>query len=85
MDNQVTVWDVRKYDKVHSYFSNNPATWVDISQKNLLAVGSGPHVHVWKDAFLSKQHKPYMRHLLPGKMLVDGMFCPYEDVLGLGK
>ena len=47
-DGQMKIWDIRKFtDKpLQAYFSPNPATCLDISQKGLLAVGHGPHVQV---------------------------------------
>ena len=40
-------------------------------------------LQVWREAFGSKQSLPYMEHELPGSAN-SLMFCPYEDVLGIG-
>ncbi|KAL3140161.1 hypothetical protein ABBQ38_004438 [Trebouxia sp. C0009 RCD-2024] len=77
-DGQVKVWDLRTYQPLHAYFSPSPATWCDISQRGLLAVGWGRRVNVWKDALTNKQKSPYMTHNLQGGQLRDFHFCPYE-------
>ena len=59
-------------------------TSLDISQRNLLAVGFGSHVTVWKDAIATKIQSPYLRHDVPGNAVDTVRFRPYEDVLGLG-
>lgn len=38
-------------------------------------------LQVWKDALVSKQQSPYMRHTLAGGTLRDLHFCPYEVLL----
>ncbi len=77
-DGQVKVWDLRTYQPLHSYFSPAPATWCDISQRGMLAVGWGRRINIWKDALTSKQQSPYMSHNLQGGQLRDFHFCPYE-------
>ena len=42
------VWDIRKYQKLHSYYTPKPAASLDISQKGLLAVGTGTEVECCK-------------------------------------
>eukprot|EP00658_Telonema_sp_P-2_P017328 TRINITY_DN16719_c0_g1_i2.p1 TRINITY_DN16719_c0_g1~~TRINITY_DN16719_c0_g1_i2.p1 ORF type:complete len:524 (-),score=132.62 TRINITY_DN16719_c0_g1_i2:372-1943(-) len=84
MDCQVHVWDVRKYKKVHSYKSPMPTTTLDVSQRGLISMGFGAHVEIWKDALSSKAQAPYMRHDLHGPAVQTGLFCPFDDVLGVG-
>jgi len=84
MDDLVRVWDVRTFKPVHTYYSNAPATSLDISQRGLLAVGYGPHVQIWKDALASKASAPYMNHLVAGAVVEDFQFVPFDDVLGIG-
>ena len=68
-----------------AYFTTTPASSLDISQRDLLAVGYGPHVQVWKDVFSGqKQKKPYMRHQLPGSQISNLRFRPFEDVMAVG-
>ncbi len=45
-DGQVKVWDCRKFQAMHAYFSHAPAECLDISQQGLLAVGYGRNVQV---------------------------------------
>lgn len=40
------MWDLRKLQPLHTYFSRAPATALDISQRGLLAVGSNRRVQV---------------------------------------
>lgn len=77
-DGQVKVWDLRTYQPLHSYFCPSPATWCDISQRGMLAVGWGRRINVWKDALTTKQRSPYMTHTLQAGQLRDFHFCPYE-------
>eukprot|EP01006_Ploeotia_vitrea_P036272 TRINITY_DN66002_c4_g1_i1.p1 TRINITY_DN66002_c4_g1~~TRINITY_DN66002_c4_g1_i1.p1 ORF type:complete len:579 (+),score=299.94 TRINITY_DN66002_c4_g1_i1:67-1803(+) len=84
MDAKVRVWDVRTYKELFAYNSRRPVTSTSISQTGMLALGAGPHVHVWKDALRVKQKDPYMVHRLPGSLVRSARFCPFEDVLGLG-
>ncbi|CAG8724574.1 2196_t:CDS:2, partial [Ambispora leptoticha] len=84
LDGQLKLWDIRTYKSLQEYFTTTPACSLSISQMGLLAVGWGPHISVWKDAFLQKQKSPYMTHIQRGTQLQDLHFCPYEDVLGFG-
>ena len=77
-DSQVSVWDLRTFKPLHSYFSRAPAEWCDISQRGVLAVGWGRKVSVWRDALARKQAAPYLSHNLLGGALRDFHFCPYE-------
>lgn len=44
-DRQVHIWDLRhSFRQVHSYFAHAPPVALDISQKELLAVGFGSQV-----------------------------------------
>jgi len=85
MDAQVKVWDLRTYKSVHAYYSAQPSSHIEISQRGMLAVGWGSTVQVWKDALGTKQNSPYMRHQFALGQKINSMkFCPYEDVLGVG-
>ncbi|GJP41152.1 hypothetical protein CLOM_g832 [Closterium sp. NIES-68] len=61
MEGRVRVWDVRKMREVHSYISPTPARTIALSQCEMLAVGFGSAVEVWKEALTSKQHSPYLK------------------------
>ncbi|GAB5593450.1 putative U3 small nucleolar RNA-associated protein 7 [Umbelopsis nana] len=84
LDGQLKIWDIRKYQVVQEYYTPTPASSLSISQMGLLAVGWGPHVSIWKDAFKTKQQSPYMNHLQPASAIHDLNFVPYDDVLGFG-
>jgi U3 small nucleolar RNA-associated protein 7 len=84
LDGQVKIWDIRTYKELHSYFTVRPAQSIDVSHQGMLALGFGPHVQVWKDAFKTKQNAPFMVKQLPGQIVKNVAFCPYEDVLGVG-
>lgn len=45
-DSMVKVWDVRTFKPMHAYRSPAPPTWMDISQRGMLAVGHGRRVQV---------------------------------------
>ncbi|RKP09800.1 WD40-repeat-containing domain protein [Thamnocephalis sphaerospora] len=84
LDGQLKIWDIRKFAAVHEYYTPKPATSLDISQRDLLAVGYGTNVTIWKDALQTKQASPYMNHQMPRDVVHDVRFCPYDDVLGYG-
>jgi U3 small nucleolar RNA-associated protein 7 len=84
LDGRIKIWDLRTYREVHTYHSVRPAHSLDISATGVLAVGHGPHVEMWRDAFVTKQSAPYMSHLIPGSAVATVCFCPHEDVLGVG-
>jgi len=86
LDGQLKIWDIRNFkdEPVHKYFTPTPATCVDISQRNLLAVGYGSHIQIWKGALTAKEKSPLMNHMIPGSMIEQCRFSPFEDVLGIG-
>lgn len=84
LDGQMKIWDVRTYKQLQAYYTPTPASCLAISQRGLLAVGHGPHVQIWRDAFTQKQKSPYMSHLFPSCTVHGMQFCPFEDVLGVG-
>ncbi|CAI5521220.1 unnamed protein product [Closterium sp. Naga37s-1] len=61
MEGRVRVWDVRTLRELHSYVSPTPARTVALSQRDMLAVGFGSAVEVWKEALTAKQHTPYLK------------------------
>lgn len=82
LDGQMKIWDLSNFKNVSSYFTISPAKSLSVSQKGLIAVGHGPHVTIWKDAFVEKQKSPYMYHLVPSENMLNVQFCPFEDILG---
>ena len=67
LDGLMKVWDVRKFQKLHSYYTTKPAASLDISQRGLLAVGSGSEV----------RRKPRQLHSVP-KFTFD---CAWQVVI----
>ncbi|CAI5462565.1 unnamed protein product, partial [Closterium sp. Yama58-4] len=61
MEGRVRVWDVRTLRELHSYVSPTPARTIALSQHDMLAVGFGSAVEVWKEALTAKQHTPYLK------------------------
>jgi U3 small nucleolar RNA-associated protein 7 len=45
-DHRVRIWDVRKYQEVHSYYTQRPANEVTVSDMGLLGIGWNGHVSV---------------------------------------
>eukprot|EP00055_Hartaetosiga_balthica_P007218 m.24476 g.24476 ORF g.24476 m.24476 type:complete len:567 (+) comp5657_c0_seq1:88-1788(+) len=86
VDGQMKIWDIRNFkDKpIQAYFTPSTASYIDFSQRSCLAVSFGSHVQIWKDAHIRKQKAPYMYHHIPGSLIRDCRFAPFEDVLGIG-
>eukprot|EP00794_Sanderia_malayensis_P016154 gene16154-17777_t len=84
VDGMLKVWDIRTYKSLYAYRLHRAAHSLSISHKGQLAVGFGPHVYVYHDAFTEQQKMPYMSHLIPSSEVVSLEFCPFEDVLGVG-
>ena len=82
MDSKMNVWDLRTYKLFSSYYTPTPASSLDISQKGLVSVGMRSGVHIWKDVFVQKQKRQYMREHYIG---VDQcVFRPFQDQLLVG-
>jgi len=85
-DRQIRIWDLRTYKELHSYttYGGIPSS-LDVSQRDVLGVGHGPHATFWKpEALQKKERNPYMHHSVPTTTLRTLRFRPYEDVCGLG-
>lgn len=46
-DHRVRIWDVRKYQEIHSYYTQRPTDEVAISDMGLLGIGWKGHVTVY--------------------------------------
>merc|ERR1712238_39922 len=93
IDHQIKIWDLRNtYQEVHSYQARGQsASSLDLSQRNVLAVGHGSRTTFWpSEAIRTKVSSPYMSHTLNewpntgGGIIEDVKFRPYEDVCALG-
>ncbi|WLF76815.1 putative U3 small nucleolar RNA-associated protein 7 [Lodderomyces elongisporus] len=84
-DKTMKVWDLRKFKELDHYYTQTPASSLDISDTGLLSVGWSSHVTIWKDLFKgAHQSDPYMNHLIPGSKVDKVKFAPFEDILGVG-
>lgn len=82
LDKKVKIWDLRKFEAIHSIPVH--AQTLDFSQKGLLALANGSRVQVWRDKG-SQDFGLYMTHgIAKGYQIGTVQFRPYEDVLGLG-
>ncbi|KAI4177411.1 MAG: hypothetical protein LQ343_000392 [Gyalolechia ehrenbergii] len=88
-DHKMSVWDIRQFREVNSYFLRQPGSSVHISDRDLTAVGWGTQVSVWKGLFnraiedQEKVQSPYMSWGGEGKRIERVRWCPFEDVLGI--
>ncbi|MBN3291632.1 WDR46 protein, partial [Polypterus senegalus] len=83
LDRKLKVFDVRTFQALKSYVLPAGSSSLSISQRGLLACGSGNTVQVYKNVWGTPVNKPYMAHSVKGS--VWGVrYCPFEDVLGIG-
>ncbi|KAF2433070.1 BING4CT-domain-containing protein [Tothia fuscella] len=90
-DMKMAVWDIRNFKPVHTYFLRQPGASIDISDRNLTAVGWGTQVSVWRGLFdkaksdqsLEKVQSPYLGWGGEGQRVERVQWCPFEDVLGI--
>mmetsp|Transcript_22751 Transcript_22751/g.63244 ORF Transcript_22751/g.63244 Transcript_22751/m.63244 type:complete len:589 (+) Transcript_22751:160-1926(+) len=86
-DRQIKIWDLRKFECTHSYFSiSGIPTSLDISQRRVLGVGHAGHATFWSpEALVKKVTDPYMRHAVPACGPIETIrFRPFEDVCTIG-
>lgn len=88
-DLKMSVWDVRMFKEVNSYFTRQPAATVSISDRGLTAVGWGTQTSIWRGLFTKhaleqeKIQSPYMAWGGEGKRIERVRWCPFEDILGV--
>lgn len=88
-DMKMSVWDIRMFKEVNSYFTRQPASTVSISDRGLTAVGWGTQTSIWRGLFTKhaleqeKIQSPYMAWGGEGKRIERTRWCPFEDVLGI--
>ncbi|KAI5304205.1 Small subunit (SSU) processome component [Ascosphaera pollenicola] len=92
-DQRMAVWDIRMFKEVNSYHCYQPGATVDISDRNLTAVGWGTQASIWRGLFdsapedvqkIQKVQSPYMSWGGEGQRIENVRWCPYEDILGIG-
>ena len=54
LDGKLKVWDIRKYQMVHEYFTPRPTTSIDVSDRGLVACGFGGAVQVRRTRLRSR-------------------------------
>ena len=85
----MSVWDLRMFKEVNSYFLRQPGSSVAISDRNIVGVGWGTQVSTWRGLFnkhVADQEKvqaPYMSWRGEGKRIERVKWSPFEDVLGI--
>ncbi|XP_063908870.1 WD repeat-containing protein 46-like [Zophobas morio] len=80
---ELKIWDVRKLEgPVQEYKLITAANNLNFSQKNMLALGMGNVVEVYRDCCTTATKRPYLRHRFTTS-IGNLNFCPYEDVLGV--
>lgn len=88
-DLKMSVWDIRMFKEVNSYFTRQPATSVAISDRGLTAVGWGTQTTIWRGLFSKfsaeqeKVQSPYMTWGGEGRRVERVRWCPFEDILGV--
>lgn len=88
-DLKMSVWDIRMFREVNSYFTRSPASSVAISDTGLTAVGWGTQTSIWRGLFSKanldqeKIQSPYMAWGGEGKRIERVRWCPFEDILGV--
>jgi U3 small nucleolar RNA-associated protein 7 len=88
-DLKMSVWDIRMFKEVNSYFTRQPASSVAISDRGLTAVGWGTQTSIWRGLFSKtsleqeKIQSPYMAWGGDGKRIERVRWCPLEDLLGV--
>lgn len=88
-DLKMSVWDIRMFKEVNSYFTRQPASSVAISDQGLAAVGWGTQTSIWRGLFSKssleqeKIQSPYMAWGGDGKRIEKVKWCPFEDVLAV--
>ena len=88
-DLKMSVWDIRQFREVNSYFLRRPGSSVNVSDRDLTAIAWGTQVSVWKGLFnravedQEKVQSPYMSWGGEGKRIERVRWCPFEDVLGI--
>ncbi|XP_044761782.1 WD repeat-containing protein 46 [Coccinella septempunctata] len=81
-DRELKIWDIRQLSgPVHSYKLAACANTLAFSQTNMLALGMGNIVEVYKD-YATGTKKSYMRNRY-NFPIGNVVFCPFEDVLGV--
>lgn len=80
----IKVWDTRMLKVLHTYHCHRKVSGIELSATGLLGVNYSYELELFKDACLTRQSHPYMKHQSNGCNIRSMKFVPFEDVLGLG-
>lgn len=84
MDKSLKIWDVRNLaGPVQNYKLRTPCSNMSFSQRNVLALGLGNVVEIFKDCCATTAKRAYLRNRF-NNHISSLSFCPHEDVLGVG-
>lgn len=84
VDRSLKIFDLRNYKCVYNYKLRSVPGSLSFSQTDMLSVGLGDVVEVYKGICRSEISTPYLRHRLSSSHKVtDCAFVNYEDVLGI--
>ncbi|XP_039268926.2 WD repeat-containing protein 46-like [Styela clava] len=83
-DGKMKIFDIRTYRPLHAYRVMSSPSNLKFSQRGLLSATCSNIVEVYRDPCREIQKSPYLIHKLahPAETIE---FCPYEDVLGIGR
>lgn len=81
-DRSMKIWDIRNLKCLQSYRLRSAANCIDFSQRNLIGIGMGNVVEIYKDCCTQTANSPYLYHTVDNT-IIKTKFCPYEDVLGV--
>ncbi|PKI85584.1 putative U3 small nucleolar RNA-associated protein 7 [Malassezia vespertilionis] len=89
LDGHVKIWDMRMlgHGPRREWVTRRTPADVAYSQRGLLAIAWGTHASLYDThAKLGNAPPgPYLTHNFPQQMPLQVKFCPYEDVLGVGR
>ncbi|KAI3628013.1 putative U3 small nucleolar RNA-associated protein 7 [Malassezia furfur] len=89
LDGHVKVWDMRMLGKGprREWITRRPPSDVAYSQRGLLGVAWGSHVSMYhtQAPLGAAPPGPYLTHNFAQEVPLSLRFCPYEDVLGVGR
>jgi U3 small nucleolar RNA-associated protein 7 len=62
LDGYLKIWDIRKFQYLHSFKLDKPANALDISERGCLAVAEGRKIQILRNAFTRPYDVTYLQH-----------------------
>eukprot|EP00475_Leptophrys_vorax_P029077 TRINITY_DN4244_c0_g1_i1.p1 TRINITY_DN4244_c0_g1~~TRINITY_DN4244_c0_g1_i1.p1 ORF type:complete len:497 (+),score=128.87 TRINITY_DN4244_c0_g1_i1:39-1493(+) len=90
-DNLIKFWDLRTFKELCTKRTRSPVNSIDVSMTGVLALGRGSCVDVFKVSDFApsaedlRLPRPFERSVYEHDAVSSLKFCPYEDVLGIGR